>query len=208
MSEYTRKDFTCAVERHLWHSGLALAIYGKLYALTVKNGGHYFSSKERFMEYLGASRDGVDKAFKLLEKQGWIEREYLDPQNTFEIRKKEYRSKDYRVVSHNEWAEKHPGQCCVKELMPWDGEEQDKLGQDLWKFSGGKLKWFANQLAALRGSGLSDAEIGSEFRTLIGNVRNENDASGRYKTKGYVYWPGVRWKFVKRMQSLRLQVAG
>jgi hypothetical protein len=114
------------------------------------NGGHYFSSKERFMEYLAASRDRVDKAFKLLEKEGWIEREYVNPENAYEIRKKEFRSKDYRVFSHNEWNEKHPDKCCVKEPMPWDGEEQDKLCQDLWKFSKGKLKWYANQLAALR----------------------------------------------------------
>src|SRR5439155_17520087 len=93
----------------------------------------------------------------------------------------------------------------LDESLPWDGEEKDKLGSNLWNASKGNLKWYAGQLKAVRRSGFSDREIVAEFVTYVENVKRENDASGKYKQRGYINWEKARWDFVKAMMKLRQQ---
>jgi hypothetical protein len=202
MSGLGRHRFCCSVERHLFRSGLALAVYHKLYGLTSKNGWVYHTSKEALEHYFGVSSKGLYNAFKLLVKHGWLEELDADQETLYEIRKREFRPKNYRVIQHKEWVLAHAGQC-LDETMPWDGEEKDKLGSDLWNVSKGNLKWYAGQLKAVRRSGFRDAELVAEFRTYVENVKHENDASGKYKQRGYINWEKARWDFVKRMMKLR-----
>jgi len=193
--------FCCSVERHLFRSGLALAVYGKLYGLTSKKGWVYHTSKESLQMWFGVSQKGLSNAFKLLVKLGWLEELDADPETVYEIKKREHRSKNYRVVPHKEWVLTHQDRCTV-ENMPGDGETKDKLGSDLWNVSKGNLKWYASQLTAVRKSGFSDRDLVAQFRTFVEDKRRENDASGKYKQKGYINWEGVRWAFVKRMLAL------
>jgi hypothetical protein len=201
MSELGMHRFCCSPERHLFRSGLALAVYQKLYGVTHKNGWVYHSSKEALQHFFGASRKGIHNAFKLLVKHGWLEEQDANQEALSVARKMEFRPKNYRVVQHNEWALKHGAQC-LDETMPWDGEEKDKLGSDLWNASTGKLQWYANQLRSLRSSGFTDEKIVAEFRSYVENVKQENDASGKYKQRGYINWKTTRWAFLKLMKGI------
>jgi hypothetical protein len=207
MSTLGHHRFCCSVERHLFRSGLALAVYQKLYGLTSKKGWVFHTSKEGLQHFFGVSKNGLGNAFKLLVKLGWLEELDANPETLYEIRKQEFRPKNYRVIPHKEWVLTHPDQC-LDETMPWDGEEKDRLGSDLWNVSKGNLKWFGGQLKAVRRSGFSDDEIVARFGTFVDDLKRGNDASGKYKQKGYINWEAARWAFVKWMMGLRKQRAG
>lgn len=124
--------------------------------------------------YFGVSRWTIARAIDHLVKQGFFE----------PINEDRFHSSVYHVVAHREWAEKHPGQCTLKETLPWSGEEGDQLGRDLWNVSGGKVKYKEFQLKALRNTGLSDDEIVQAFRHLIDNEnrrRKEGGWQGRWR---------------------------
>lgn len=85
----------------------------------------------------------------------------------------------YRLLSHKEWLAKHPGQCAVKETFPWTGED-DKLGQNLWNASGGRLQCKRHQVKMLRSMGLDDRQIVTEFKRFL---QMEKTRSGGGRTR-------------------------
>ena len=150
-----QRGFICTAERHLWRSGLALAIYSKISALSwnsaTKEHGRYFTSVEMMSEYLGADYSATYKAFQLLKQKGWLEKE---------LGKNPFKSKDYKIITHEARRLFYPDECFAREGMVWDDEEsKDRLGVLLFKTSFGRMKLYANHLAALRSTGLADDAI-------------------------------------------------
>ncbi len=70
-----------------------------------------------------------------------------------------FKSKNYRIVKHEEWAAKHKDKCYLAEPMTWDKDPKDALALALYRESQGKVKWYPNILKGLRSTGLIDSEI-------------------------------------------------
>ena len=127
----TRKGFSCCAERHLVNSGLALlAIYSKLFALSSGQiGNHeYFGTLGTLAEFFGKPYNSIWRAKEVLVKLGFLEclPETTNGQGVAFF----FRTKRYRVISHNEWAERNPGKCYQALEMPWD-EHGDPLARRL-----------------------------------------------------------------------------
>lgn len=185
-----KRGLQCDVERHLWKLGaVAVSIYTKISKLTwesqLKQFGTYHTSVEAMAEYLGADYSGTWRAFKTLEKNGWLE--------IVSETKNPYKSKNYRPVGHQQWAERHPDQCFKPETMTWDGERQDLLAQTLWKLSYGKTRWYSSMLKALRRSGKSDVEIARAWDQL---VRSQQSLPTRKKN-----WRDLQFKFISEVKK-------
>lgn len=78
----------------------------------------------------------------------------------------------YRPLDHKDWVAadfaRAEATCCKKMEMPWDGEEQDQLAQQLYGITGG-VKFYTNQLTGMRNHGLSDAEICEHTKAFMGS---------------------------------------
>lgn len=187
-----KRGLQCSAERHLWHSGLELAIYMKLLHLTwikeAKQYGVYHTSKEAMTDFLGCYYKSGAAAFLSLVDKGWLAQVGES--------KSKYKSKNYRIVPHNEWAELNPGNCLVGEVMPWDSESSDRdpLATRLYKASNGKFRFWRNQLSALRSSHLTDDAI---VKACVDLMNDEQTLPTNSKA-----WEKLRWKFVKQMQAL------
>jgi hypothetical protein len=149
-----KRGLQCDETRHLRRYGLLLAIYVKMSRVTwckeTKTYARWTTSVDSMAQFLNCSYTSCFDAFQLGVRLGWLKK--IDGSNPF-------KSKDYVIVSHKDWAEAHPGQCLVGELLPWDGEDHDKLAQTLWKLSFGKCRWQFNMLAAVRSTGMTDEQI-------------------------------------------------
>lgn len=167
MSEYNNSlssYYHCSAEWHLWRlkdSGghktpFAAALYPFAFRIS-KNSNRFYCSAEGIAEHFGTSPDTVRRAMNALTTSGFfivIDKEY-------------FHSTIYRVVSHDDWAKAHPESCVVKAEFPWSGEEGDQLGVRLYTASGGRVKSFANILAALRKTGFTDDQIVEKFELFL-----------------------------------------
>ncbi len=70
------RGLKCGVECHLWRSGLELAIYTKIAAVTYKKTegkhGTYFSSIEIIAQLFGVPYNSAQRAVKNLVSRGWL----------------------------------------------------------------------------------------------------------------------------------------
>ncbi len=162
----SERGFRCGPERHLWNYGLELAIYQKIAAVTwVKSRGEYgtyHATVEKLALFFGIAHQSAQRAVSNLVERGWLER--VEPKgekktNVRALRGENFRTKHYRIISHEAWEQKHPGHCFVEEYMPWHAETKDALALALHRDSNGKVLWYGNLITALRKTGVGDAAI-------------------------------------------------
>ena len=138
---------------------MAAPLYGLACKLAHES-GKFLASSERLGPYFGASQKSIDRAKKQLKNAGWfeqIQQGYFEP-NVYTV-----------VRRHEDWAAKHPGQCCVKTEFPWT-LENDKLGQGIFMASGGRLQPKSYQMNVIRKEiALSDERILQEFEEWYPN---------------------------------------
>jgi hypothetical protein len=149
------KPFKCRAYWHLRASGLWIATYDLVGAVT--NGGEnpFFSSIMHVSRYFETDYETQRRVFKGLRSQGWFE---LLPDN------------QYRYIAHDAWAEKHPGKCNVRELLPWQIETDPLVGH-LYAVTGGKLRIYENMLIGMRKLA-TDEEILALFKTEWQEAQN------------------------------------
>lgn len=175
-------EFQCSAERHLAKSkGMAAVLYQFACRLTSKNKGRYHASDAVVAEYFGVSRTTIQRAKQELERLGFF----------IPVMKGEkFLPNAYRVLTHDEWAHEHPGQCVQRIEMPWSGEDKDKLGMRLYNIAGARVKCRPRQLLALRNTGLGDQVIEQRFEVFMESVFSEDGLKcGR--------WGNVLPQFIK-----------
>jgi hypothetical protein len=139
------KPFFCSAAYHLQTSGLCLAIYDVIGAVTYSSGGIYFTSQKRMSDYLMRDYSSVRKAFGMLRQLGWLEWDDVLEGGATDIKK-------FRYISHKVW-EKNPenaAKCCKREMMPWQDQQTDPLVGQLWAAAGSKLRVYEYQVSKLR----------------------------------------------------------
>jgi hypothetical protein len=171
----------CSAEWHLSKakSTLVPLIYSLAFRLA-KNSGVFSASLRTLASYFGSGYKTVWRAVHELIKLGF-----------FELVNEELgKPSIYRVITHEQWAENHRGQCSEKMMFPWSGENKDKLGIDLHAASGARVTFFPNQLKALRNTGLTDAEIIGRWKAFL----VEDAPLGRR-------WKGAYYRFLKWLKK-------
>jgi hypothetical protein len=146
-------DYYCTAEWHVtkMKSTWALAVYELALKISEKS-GRFFCSAVSLANYFGCNEKSIRRACKQLAEAGFFE---LTDQAFFE-------PNVYKPVRHKSWAEKHPGHCVTKLEFPWSGE-CNRLGQALWRASGGQARLGTYQVRFLERLGLSGEEIVSDF---------------------------------------------
>jgi len=198
MIKETQKGLQCCSERHLLRSALAMAIYSKIGAITYggRDGGKYFGTLETLADLFGCAPNSVWRAIKWLVKAGFLERIETTDGSEHQLRAVCFQSKEYRYVSHEEWAGKHPGQCYQALAVPWDCLGEDELSRRLWEESRGETRWYANQLACLRKSWPTDDEIVSEWEDWLARLEKPCVYAGQWKSA-----QGKFLRFAKQLQA-------
>lgn len=156
--------YHCSVEWHLWQlktrkgikTPFATVLYAFAYHLS-KDSGVFYASAVRIAEHFNTSVWSVIRAMDALTIAGFF----------CVISKENFRSTMYRVVSHVDWAEAHPGQCVKKAALSKSGMKKDELGVRLHAKCGGRTKWYPYDLAALRQTNLDDNEIVNSFDMFV-----------------------------------------
>ena len=99
-----KSSFHCGWEWHFRKQSRAcLLIYALASRVTATNGKPFWASAASIALSYGLSKDTVYRAIRTLCKLGF-----------FELLGKYWRgTNEYRVLSHEEWVRKHPGQCAV-----------------------------------------------------------------------------------------------
>jgi DNA-binding MarR family transcriptional regulator len=184
MTEHVQRGFKCDASWHLRESGLTLAIYTKIGAITydgiTSTYGTYFSSGRALAEFFGANEDSVTKILRELRKDGWLQ--------SVGNEENPYKPNNYHFVTHDEWREKHSGQCYSRDVQVWDEDEHDLLAQSLHKISLGKTFWYNNMLAGLRATGSTDEEICGAWRKYFAQLEK--------KPKSQKGWQKIALSFV------------
>jgi hypothetical protein len=169
-AEETRKrrmedsPFHCFEQWHLANLKPACAlVYPLLYKIAkpVRVGAGderrlFYASVENLALYFGKNRSTIDRAIKDLIKHSFLEK----------IKQVKFQPTQYRVVSHEEWASRHPGQCAEMLQFPYSGEI-DTLGQTLFTISGGTVKFNRFQVNNIRKLGIRDEDAYTEFATYM-----------------------------------------
>jgi hypothetical protein len=150
--------FHCSAARHLRKSGLTLAVYDLIGAIT--NGGDraFFTSIEKVAAYFDADYETTRRVFKVLVKEGWLE--LLDVNGM----------PQYQWISHQTWADRQFENRCFKDIesMPWqEALEPDPLCGHLWAICGGKFRLHRQMLASIRKFATDDV-IEAHFKAQWG----------------------------------------
>jgi hypothetical protein len=152
--------FFCSWE---WHIARLSPVCRSIYPLAFEVSGgietklldrRFFASAESLAKYFDYGVCQVRRGLIELEKAGFFQL----------IRRKRFKPTHYRVLSHVDWASKHPGKCTNRVKYPWTGEG-DPLGQSLWKMSGGEVKFANFQVANLRKLGVDEDNVVKKFCT-------------------------------------------
>lgn len=197
----SQRGLRCGAERHLWASGLELAIYVKLCAVTwnkeTRTYGIYYSSIQKLADYFGVTRQSASRAVNNLIAKGWlvvVEKNADRPKSASALLKEISQSSDLRIVTHAEWCKKHGEKNCAEELpMPWHDEIKDDLAIALHRESKGNAKFHPSWMAELRKSGKTDNEITQQFRLYI--------AALKYEPKNPRAWQRVASRFIYEFRS-------
>jgi hypothetical protein len=157
-AELENEYFHCSSE---WHTARLSPVCRSIYPHAFRVSGgidtklpdrRFFGSAESLATYFGYSVCQVHRGLLELEKAGFFQL----------VARKKFKPTHYRVLSHDDWASKHPGQCTTKVEFPWTGED-DPLGQSLWKMSGGQVKFADFQVKNLRNLGVGEDNVVKEF---------------------------------------------
>jgi hypothetical protein len=162
--------FHCDTSWHL--EGVSLRIYD-----LASRVGHrtkkFYATLGSLATYFRVGESTIQRALKLLEESGFFE--VLD--------EGPFISTVYRVLSHKEYAEKYPGQCCQKEVLVWfDDPGVDPLARQFYALSGGRIKFRTNDMKGLRKLGLSDEQLLSEFEKFFERKWPDGYTGARYST--------------------------
>jgi len=158
--------FHCSWEWHI--ARLPHSVCAVIYSLAFRVSGrreqelskrYFFASAKSLATYFNYSEGHIGRGLRELEKAGFFQL----------IARKKFRPTHYRVLSHEDWAAKHKGQCTAKVEFPWTGEG-DPLGQSLWKMSGGQVKFADFQVKSLRKMGMDANTIEQEFSSFWENT--------------------------------------
>lgn len=198
-----QRGYYCDEYRHLWRSGLALSIYKKIAGITwdktAKTYGTYYDTTDAMADFFGAAKGHTRDTFAWLDREGWLVVINPQPVRMRELRGQVHDKKERRIVTHEEWLKTHSGQCFERETMPWDFDKKDPLGRALYRLSNGKIKWYPEQLKALRKGGATDSEIEATYRRMVevrkGDVQNER-AAGRFAS---MQWKKLQYDLINVM---------
>ena len=147
------ESYFCTSEWHLARLQPSAALIYP-FALYLAHDSKRFSvSATGLAEYFDRDESTIRRGYNALEKLGFFVKTI---QGTFN-------SSVYRVLTHQEWATTHPNQCPEKLENPWDKQENDPLGQELYFASGCRVKWLPFQVNTLRNLGIQDHEIVEKF---------------------------------------------
>jgi len=174
--------FHCSIEWHLISLGAtAIAVYNLAYRVAKKS-GVFSGSTVEVGKYFGARRQTIGDAFAQLEALGFVE-EITNGKSDGE-------SNTYRVLSHKEWAAKHPGQCCEKVEFPFG---HDELGKQLYAASGGKVMFRDFQMANYKKTGQTDEQIVQRWKDFL--ATNQTDFADKKwrKSAGYHFWQHLKF---------------
>ena len=129
-------------------------LYGLAFKITkgAKEDELFFASAKSIADYYSCSESKVRRGLKQLDKSGFLQ---LIRANTFQ-------TNVYRVLTHKEWMEAHPGKCCSK-LKYHYSEVGDPLGNKLWRVTGGRVRFQQWQIDNFRKFNLSDDEVAAIF---------------------------------------------
>jgi hypothetical protein len=193
MIKETQKGLQCCSEVHLHKSGLALAVYNKIGALTKggENGGTYFTTLEPLADLFSVSPNSIWRVATWMTKIGFLEK--LPSTNKSERAADCFLSKQYRYVSHDEWAGNNPGQCYEALDPNWD-DLSEPLAKELWKSSKGNTRWYLNQLACLRNTGWNDDRIVEEWEDHLAQLEKPCVYRGQ--------WKSAQGTFLKKLKQL------
>jgi len=116
------QPFHCSPEHHIWHQGLALAIYQKAASVTFdsKNGQRrpFSANQATLAVFFKAHTNSVWNAMNFLRKNGW-----LVPTDT---------ENEYKWVSHSDWAKQRikdgkPSACIERKIAPPLYQRQEEV---------------------------------------------------------------------------------
>ncbi len=137
-----------------YHFPIKRAVCAKTYELamqvTAKSDRRVFwvSAEQRARDW-GVDDKTVRRGDEDLVKLGFFEL----------LEARAFQSNQYLVITHDEWAKRHPGKCLQREVMPWSEDVQDPLATMLYKASRRRLKVFPAHIQSLRSHGLDDQQI-------------------------------------------------
>jgi hypothetical protein len=147
--------------------------------------------------YLGYEERAVRRGYNHLRESGFFE--------LIEDGSKSFETNVYRVLSHNQWAASHPGQCTLKVSMPWTGEG-DPLGTKMFMATGQRVKPKACEIQAIRkvqeDRNLADNTVFEEFEAYFASEYSRR-AAGHFKNNR----KSIFWGFQKHLKSDVLSVA-
>jgi hypothetical protein len=130
--------------------------------------GNFFVSLRKAAPYFNCHENELYRAAHLLLDAEWWTTDDGKPQLGRPVR--------YHPHAHDLWAESHPGTCCKKLDMPWNGG--DLLGQQLYAVTGGQ-QFFEKQIDGFRKkSGRTDAELLERAKQFV---------AGRTFTRGQFF---------------------
>lgn len=192
MIKETQKGLQCCSEVHLHKSGLALAVYNKIGALTNggENGKVYFTTLEPLADLFGVAPNSIWRVVTLLCKEGFLEKSAM---NGGSEQADCFQSKRYRYVGHTEWASKNPGKCYESLDPNWD-DLGDPLARELWQVSAGNTRWYTNQLVCLRSTNWDDQKIVAEWKSHLAQLEKPCYFKGQ--------WKSAQGKFLRKLKQL------
>lgn len=117
----------------------------------------FYCAATRLAEYFEVHRTAAAKAMRELTALGFFE----------VVEQEKFKPTVYRVLTHAEWAEENPDQCCEKIVL--DFLDIDSTGALLHSLSGGRIKYKAYQVQALRNAapGMCDDSILCEWQYFL-----------------------------------------
>jgi hypothetical protein len=199
-----KRGLICCAEKHLWKYGaVVMAVYSKAAGLTHGGQSHFFTSPKKIAEFLGCSERQSRQAFQRLDETGWLTIITPETKHLGQLRAQTHSEKIRQWIHHDKWIEANPGHCYERETLPWDSEQHDTLGRQLYRFSDGKLKWYANELKALRKPGHSDSEIIDVWKRMVEARRAEMLAQRAAGQWGSMAWRKLKWDFIKNLAGFQ-----
>lgn len=168
-------SFHCCEQWHL--AGLlpiCSLIYPLAYRISQSKGkqerggpkGTLHCSAESLATYFGRKACTVQRGLKKLRQLGFLE--LLDA--------RKFKPNVYRVLSHKEWAEIHPGMCATRLSFPYS-EECDLLGQSLWNVSGGRVEFLPYLVNNIRKLDLPEETVLRNYADYWENIGKEKPAT-------------------------------
>lgn len=146
----------CSAAWHLRKSGLYLATYDLVGAVTAGGKNPFFTSIKHVALYFGSDYETQRRVFKGLRKLGWLDYDAA--------------TDEYRYVKHEVWAARHKDSCNVREELPWESETDPLFGR-IYGAAGGRIRIMEKQWSKLRehakAVGLDDDGILALFETEL-----------------------------------------